>query len=373
MSEELQVGMIDAGVELDPARVAKFERLLLASPRRRIGREALWRAFADSFPGRPDGREARRWFRQALNLLAQRGVLVLPAPSGRRWDRALGVTVPTSVDLCRRSRPRRGAEWRYFPWHPRLQWIADIDRLSPAQEHFLRAVHEGLVRGTFERPAPLRHRSLQLTGDEKGLERLLAGKLFAPGRLDLAMLGSAVEVPPMVWETTGNLPLALVFENAGPFTMALDVLRALEQPPYGVVIWGGGKRFEPSLPYLRTVGRSIDRIDYVGDIDVEGLRIVTAAAKRSGTLGLPPIRPAPQLHKAMLEASRRLGRPRGWLRQTTRTPDTSTIASCIEFLPTDVRDRVSDILHDGRRVPEEVLGPEDLESLWASLARREPV
>jgi len=357
--------MSDARDEPDPARVADFERRLLASPRRRIDREQLWRAFADAFPGRPDGREARRWLCRALEVIAERGVIALPAPSGRRWDRSLGVPVPTSIDLCAAKEERKALEWRRFPWHARLSWIADLDRLTPAQERFLRGVHEGLVQGWFERPAPLRHRSLQLTGDEKGLERLLRTRLFAPGRLDLGMLGCAPEIPPLAWETTGDAPRAIVLENAGPFAMARDVLRALERSPYGVVVWGGGARFEASLAYLRTIGRAFDRIDYLGDIDVDGLRIATAAIARARQLGLPPIRPAPRLHEAMLEASARLGHPSGWKRRTGRKRSATALESWLEFLPGPIRARVREMVLDDRRVPEEVLGPEDLERLWS--------
>lgn len=356
--------MSESSDELDPERVADFERRLLASSRRRIDREQLWRAFADAFPGRPDGREARWWLCRALDILAERKVIVLPVPSGRRWDRSFGVTVPTSVDLYSFGRPRFIAEWRHFPWHPRLQWVADLDRLSPAQERFLRRVHDGLVRGSFERRAPLRHRSLQLTGDEKGLERLVVSKLFASGRLSLAMLGCSAEVPPLVWESVGEAPLAVVFENAGPFAMALEVLRGLEHPPYGIVIWGGGARFERSLPYLATMRCALDRVDYVGDIDTDGLRIAAAAAARAHVLGLPPIQPAPRVHSTMLEASLWLGHPSGWRRRIRRAPDIVGSESCMTFLPEDIRDRVRAILHGGRRIPEEVLGPEDLEALW---------
>lgn len=373
MNEGSEADTIDAREVLDPARVADFERRLLASSRRRIDREQLWRAFADAFPGRPDGRDARRWLRRALDMLAERGVIALPAPRGRRWDRALGVAVPTSVDLCSSRKARSVPEWRRFPWDPRLAWVADLDRLTAAQERFLYAVHEGLVRGSFERLAPLRHRSLQLTGDEKGLERLLSTSLFGPGRLDLDLLGCAPEVPPLVWESAGNVQRALVLENAGPFAMALDILRGLAPSPYGVVVWGGGARFEASLPYLRTVeritGRTLDRIDYVGDIDAGGLRIASAAAARARALALAPIVSAPQIHAAMLEASQRLGHADGWRARSTRTVHAERLESYVEFLPSDVRQRVQAILSAERRIPEEVLGPEDLEELWSGTHR----
>lgn len=117
--------------------------------------------------------------------------------------------------------------------------------------------------------------------------------------------------------------------------------------------------------YLRTIGRALDRIDYVGDIDAGGLRIATAAAARSRVLGLPSVRPAPGLHAAMLEASRRLGHRRGWKRSKRRAADPAGLESLLVFLPDEVRSPVQAILRDGRRVPEEVLGPENLDALWS--------
>ena len=46
-----------------------------------------------------------------------------------------------------------------------------------------------LVEGWFEASEPLKYRSLQLTGDEKRLQKLCKCRLFGPGRLTLDMLG----------------------------------------------------------------------------------------------------------------------------------------------------------------------------------------
>lgn len=70
-------------------------------------------------------------------------------------------------------------------------------------------------------------------------------------------------------------------------------------------------------------------------------------------------------HAAMLEASRRLGRAGGWRTRSRRAVHGTQLESYLNFLPEDVRQRARAILNDGCRIPEEVLGPEDLEALWS--------
>jgi len=350
--------------ELDPARLTDFAHRLGEHPRRRIDQRVLWSAFAASFPGRPQGPEERRWLLAALEHLAAGGFVRLPSPRGYRWDRTVGVAIPTSVDLIRNSAPVPNGLWRTFPWHPRLQWIADLPYVSGDQEQFLRKVHEGLVQGWFCTPTPLKYRSLQLTGDEKKLRRMMKTKLFGPGHLDLELLGCAADVVPLAWESISESSSVIIFENAGPFVIARTVLTEMSEPPYGMVAYGGGAGFELSVRHLLTIRRPVERIDYVGDLDWDGLRIALGARNAAKKVGLPDIHPAEGLHQAMLEASRRFGRPLGWpflsLPDGRRKPEASLLA----FLPDKIRSNVATILQAGNRIPEEVLGPEELRSVW---------
>ena len=355
--------------ELDPARLQDFARRLGEYPRRRIDQRALWTAFAGAFPGRPQGPEERRWLLSALEHLSADGLVRLPSPRGLRWDRTAGVAVPTSVDLIRDPAPVSTGQWRAFPWHPRLQWIADLPYVSVDQEQFLHRVHEGLVQGRFRTPAPLKYRSLQLTGNEKKLQRLMETKLFSPGRLDLNLLGCASEAAPLAWESISEKPRMIIFENAGSFAVARAVLTEMPDPPYGMVAYGAGAQFELSVCYLLTIRRPIERIEYVGDLDWHGLRIALAARRAAKEAGLPDIHPANGLHQAMIEASRRFGRPLGWPFRSSPGSKRKPDASLLDFLPDEIRSDVIAVLQAGNRIPEEVLGPDEFKNAWL---RQEP-
>ncbi|MBW2079162.1 MAG: hypothetical protein JRI71_16750, partial [Deltaproteobacteria bacterium] len=120
-------------IQLDPARLDDFEKRLQGFSRTRVDAKSLWSMFAASFPGRPQGAEERRWFLACLHEMEHRGLIKFPSMKGKRWDKALGIAVPVSVDLIRKKPPAPVREWRQYPWHPKLQWIADTRQVSDKQ------------------------------------------------------------------------------------------------------------------------------------------------------------------------------------------------------------------------------------------------
>jgi hypothetical protein len=348
---------------LDPQRLEGFARLIRGHPRTRIAGEALWRMFAAAFPVRPQGAEERCWFLDALVELERQGMVRLPPARSPRWDRSLGLTVPASVDRVSAPAPAKDKSWRLFPWHPALQWIADLSQINPQQIAFLHRVHEAMVRGWLEKPAPLKYRSLQLTGHEKGLARLAITQLFGQGRLSLELLGCVREAVPMAWESVSDRPSMLIFENAGPFWVARQTLGRMSEPPYGMVGYGGGKSFQASLQHLLTIGRPLKAIHYVGDMDSSGLMIAEAAHHAAVRIDLPRILPAPGFHRAMLEAAGRFGYPKGWPTGPGGDPMEAE-GGFLNSLSVDLRKRMLAVVNSGRRIPEEVLGPDEMEAIW---------
>lgn len=269
--------------------------------------------------------------------------------------------VPTSVDLVRDQTSRSTFAWRTFPWHPHLHWIPRCRSLSTQQVEFLRRVHDGLVNDAFREPAPLKYRSLQLTGDEKLLASLAATSIFAGGRLTLGMLACLPDALPLAWEPVGDGGRMLVFENAGPFAVARRVLCGLRTRPYDLVAYGGGRGFLAALEHIKTLDRRVVSIHYVGDLDQPGLDIALAAQKRSADLELPIIEPATELHLQMLVAAEAFGHPDGWPGQQSGAGERDRV---LGVLSANVRSRVEALLAANRRIPEEILGPDEFRAAW---------
>ena len=271
--------------------------------------------------------------------------------------------VPTSVDLARDQPSRSTFAWRTFPWHPCLQWVPRCRTLSRRQVEFLRRVHEGFVNGTLREPAPLKYRSLQLTGDEKMLASLANTSLFGPSRLTLELLACLPDALPLAWEAVGDGDRMLIFENAGPFAVARRVLSGLPDRPYDLIAYGGGKSVLAALGHIKTLERKVASIHYVGDLDDAGLEIAWGLRGRSEDLGLPSITPAVELHRQMLLAADSFGHPQGWPSKK-RFSDVERLR-ILDVLSSDVRVRVESILKQGHRIPEEVLGPDELRTAWS--------
>jgi hypothetical protein len=270
--------------------------------------------------------------------------------------------VPTSIDLVRDDAVTSSFPWRTFPWHQQMHWVIQCRSLSAQQITFLRRVHDGLVHGMFREPAPLKYRSLQLTGDEKMLASLATTSLFSESRLTLAMLACLPDALPLAWEPVGEGGRMVIFENAGPFAVARRVLGELKERPYDLVAYGGRRGVLAALGHIKTLDCRVESIHYVGDLDHAGLDIAWCARLRARELGLPIVVPASELHWKMLCAAQAFGHPQGWPAQERFSDDERR--KVLNVLSQELRGQVERILQAGRRIPEEVLGPDELRGVW---------
>lgn len=359
-------------MEPDPLRTESLATLLRSQRRSRVTQDVLWHLFAEAFPTRPHGPQERELLSAVLMSLTEHGIIRQPSLRSRRlWDDSARPTLPRQIVVLRPVSSPPNRWWQQFPWHPRLAWAADLPLLSDEHAAFLRKVHDGLVSDRFALVAPLKYRSLELTGHEKRLLRFAKSQLFGANRLTLEILGCSDEPTPLVWEVVGERPRAIIFENSSPFSVGRTVLTQHLDSPYGLIIYGAGARIERSIRYLTTIQYPLREIDYVGDLDRDGLRIALAMQQIAQSAGLPTPKPAPGLHRLMLDASREFGHPRGWPHPKKRAVRTDADSALLEFLPRDVRSQVALVLASERRIPEEVLGPQALANLWRNLGTHE--
>ena len=335
---------------LDSGRLRRFHDRLRKHSRRTIRLETLWTAFAAVYEDLPSGSERRKWLLAVLEELAGRGDIVLPVRHGRQWEQTSEVALPTAVSMVV---PQSGDDprtpWRQFPWHPRLQWVFQLRGLSPDHFAFLKRVNKGLVEGWFEQPECFKYRSLQLTGDEKRLESLTCGSLFAEGCLTLEMLGCLPDALPIVTEHLSSEPTMLIFENAAPFMVARSVAVGSATPLFGRLAWGAGTQVLKAVCYFPMIRPTVTEIFYVGDLDAAGMRI---AADLQRTCTSIPVRPATRFHQAMLESAACLGAADGWAAKDQRGGIADAV---VDFLASELRQKVAKMIRNGRRVPEESL------------------
>ncbi len=350
--------------KLPPGPLQTFLHRLAHASGKRLESAVLWQYFAEAFPYRPGGVENRKWLHRALQEAADQGIIRLPSAQGRCWDCTLEPTLPTVVWKTPPNEGRDDESWRDYPWLPQLCWITDMPMLSQEQVIFLKRVQAALREGVLQRAAPLTYRSLQLTSNEKRLGELLHSALFRPGRLSLALLGCIPDIPPLVIEKIGASPVALIFENAAAFRTAATVLKQYASPPYGWLGFGSGASFERSVLHFTLVEHQIERIEYVGDLDRHGLRIAQQAAELAQSEHLPPVVPARGLHRAMLQSVQQFGYPEGLEYQPKERRSDVSDEALAAWLPEDVRIDVLKVIQAGRRVPEEVLGPDELQHVW---------
>ncbi len=340
---------------------------------KRVSLTELWVIFADVFTHRPSSSKRRRLLLESLQYAEQKGVR-LPK---KAWDRTGTPELPKYVTRVVKLPPAKDLWWKAHYWHPELEWIADLDGLSGEQGRFVARVQRGLVEGWFAQPAPLNRRSVEPTGREKALRKLLKTNLFAEGRLQPELLNITSDVMPLAHELVGARPVALVFENKEPFNVALGVLQRMPNPPYGLLAYGGGGSFEDSVRdfsricsserYRARFGSPLSRIEYVGDLDWTGLRIALGARAKAQAYGLPPVVPAAGMHELMLKALHdpRIDHPDGFpddgLKRARKPDPTAT-----EWLPENTRDEAARILGLGNRVPEEMLTAAALLELWTT-------
>lgn len=328
-------------------RTGRLADLLAQIARKTVTLNDLYEFWAQADPqgaGRPDRRAA---LRDALDELSQAGVVEL----SRSLDKSQAPYLPTRLTLLHRQ-PRSvlgGGGVSDTVWRPELAWVYQA-RLAPQHLPLLKQVNVWLRdHGHEDDHLPLRERSLEIFGHEKVLDQILNTTLFTTDRLTLPLLRTFRTSPPLAGERLGEGPVLLVIENDNTYYSARVVLQGLPTgpEPVGHIAWGVGAGFEASVRSTSTLP-GIDRVRYFGDIDAAGLRIPTSASITASREGLPPVLPAVELYRRLLDTGRRqggqptvaVGRARelaGWL------TDPSLV------------DEVVHLLVEGTRVPQEAL------------------
>ncbi|MEU1535268.1 Wadjet anti-phage system protein JetD domain-containing protein [Streptomyces fagopyri] len=290
--DQVRAPLSPAAAQLSAALQARAERVTVA-------RATLIEAFREALPGPASGEHARSTLATLLYEIAEQGIINLPTAC-TKWD-AGSPALPEQVRLPTAATVRAPAPRRHVSWRPELDWAYGA-RLTASQTEDLLACNRWFrdTRNHPDRraPLPLRERSYEIFRQEKRLDTLITGALFAPGRLTLEQLATYREPPPLAYRRLGGGDTVLVVENSDTYATLRDLLKPVPGR-IGYVAFGSGRAFEASVECIAELS-DIHRIVYYGDLDAEGIAIPARASINGEQHGLPPIEPATGLYRLLL-------------------------------------------------------------------------
>jgi len=231
--------------------------------------------------------------------------VIVPLAAEERWCQAFGFVAPP---------PDEARQILAFPWVPEMAFVREA-RLNISFAE-LRQIHHFLATGGPGRPmVPVKERSLEILGDEKRLDALLATALFrAPDRLDLQRhLRCEMVGVPLAWHrgptSAASRPL-IVLENAATWHSYArwNAQRAL----FSGVIYGDGNRFMDGVRYLPDLFAELGGprpVLYFGDLDPPGLLIPQEASARARAAGGLPVEPHLWSYRQLLALGKNRGQP----------------------------------------------------------------
>lgn len=198
-------------------------------------------------------------------------------------------------------------------WSPEFQFLKS-SRVAVAHDDLLR-LNEFLLSDPSRRPVvPIKERSLQVFGDEKRLDALLATSLFRSDRLTLDMLRCEIIGEPLGWTrgpAKANEKPILVIENAA--TWHSYRRWNAERELFSAVVYGKGFQSAANIQYLAEIFAEVGgqrRVLYFGDIDPPGLQIPQQASTYATAHGLPPVEPHIWSYRHLISIGR--GRETEW-------------------------------------------------------------
>jgi hypothetical protein len=304
--------------------------------------------------------DGRRRLGAALKALEASGRARLPGRL-QDWDRGPKPWLPRHVSRVRAPRPARepvtipDAVYAVLPPDNAARLAAL--RPGPSDVAVLAGVAGWLAAGGAQRPVvPSRERSLQVFGDEKRLDGLVRGRLFAAGVLSLGLLRAEVVPVPLraTWVPgrRAGRPRCLIAENHHTWASLLRRAWATADAHAGIHVgWGAGNQFPQGVAGVGLLEPPVAAVAYFGDLDANGLAIPAAADVAARPAGLPPVRPALGLYHLLLQVCGR--------QQRAAALDAATAAERAAWLG-PLAAAAAELLLDGVRLPQESVGTEVL-------------
>ncbi|MFI5799764.1 hypothetical protein [Streptomyces sp. NPDC051677] len=321
---------------------------LQTQTRVRIGFDALAEAADEGDSSLPTSPLRRRILADAVRELKDNGTVRLPVGDSG-WDHSALPPLPRWVE---RLAPRRAPAPRPAPraWTQALAFARHLT-LSRADQDLLAPINTLQRDRPDVEPVPIAERSYELYGDEKHLARIGSHHLVTAGLLSVGEHLRAFPAPaPLAMFELGPAPWMLIVENSAAFTSLRRIFNAWpSSQEVGWLAYGKGDQLIASLPtcletFTERAHPVTDLLLYA-DLDTDGLECAQLAAERAQTAGLPLLRPAVGLYRALFERSPRVV-PSG---------DADRIRAAACWLPDPYADQAVQLLLSGHVMRQEAL------------------
>ena len=314
------------------------------SGNRRQRLESIVSAYYRAFPERRERADSRDEIRRLLGELEQTGALTLPKGEDC-WQTMPQPALPLWIQWP--PGPQKETtklDHRKFPWVAGMQFVAALPALRNPEA--ARSIHEFLKAGGQSRPmVPIKERSWELFGDEKAMDSIRKGPLFAPRRLTLGHL-RCFEVPTSLPCRPGPLGATgpwLIVENEATFDSFARWNK--ETRRHGGIILGSGLAVLRAESFLCEVMEA-NEAEYFGDLDERGCQIPYELNRKLTENGSGEIRPAIRYYEWLLEACNVLD----------GIPTTGMHKPWLKWFPLKLRDRVLHATQMPKPPPQEAIG-----------------
>lgn len=234
------------------------------------------------------------------------------------------------------------------PLRRELGWAVGVP-LSAAQRAVVEAVSDWLrsVDGTDVAWADVAERSYEILRDEKALSSRPGGeKLWGKGRLSLELLRCRRTATPLTWEPVSDVVAdegtVVCVENHATFRTLLRAARDFDIGGWAAVAWVQGRNTAP-LASLGDLPFQVVAMEYLGDLDVDGLEIARTACEVARAAGVPAGPCAWLWELLVAQPSRRGG----------SVP--ADVDATVSWLPASVRTASRALLTAGRKIPQEAI------------------
>lgn len=210
------------------------------------------------------------------------------------------------------------------------------------------------ANGVPQFPASMPQRSYELVANEKWLEEggiKVVDRLGILGQLQIEITPDPLMLSVSPKQFSSSSHLHLVVENKTTYYALADMLC---ETAFTSLIYGEGWKAVANMTFLPkqlNLPGCEHTIFYFGDLDAEGIRIWWSINRNVR------LKPAVAFYRALLAKEAEYGKQ-------TQRPDRKALEEFLAYFNQDDKEKLSNLLSEGRYYPQEALSKDELQGIW---------